>query len=714
MGALSRFNTIQIDTALIIIHSLINQKEVHFLQTVAFNKHDVKGSIMQVDLFGNPIGGSHSVVDILGQEHKSVATMIEFWNKEYESISPLESPPHFFLRANPVTPTIAISERDETIRIIDPNETIISGDRNSSIYRLFNYHTKVNPEIARAFIETYTTPGQLVIDPFCGSGMLGLGAHHGLEAGEHRKVILSDLSPAAAHLAWAYNSRPRTDILTSEKERILRAVTERIGVLYGASPTGANKSRKTWGYQVWSDVVKCPSCSTETTFIEVERTDSTCPNCSEQFSWSTTKDGKKGWERVKEIVTDPLLDSTLETVRQQLCHTWYSNKKGYQDRVDLELEEECQQFARQLVLDTQIPIIELPDGENLNQPKKSHGLTHVHHFYTPRNLAVLAVIHEEVEQSRIEIRHVLRQAALSIHTRGSIRNRYLQQYGHRHVGVQSGTLYVPPVREEINLIEAFDRRLTAVISNLGENETITSPVVVSVQSATNLEQIPDDSIDYGLTDPPFGSNINYSDLNFLGEAWLDSFTDISQEAIINKSQGKDLGDYGNLMRDSFREMHRVLRPGAFLTIIFQNSDNEIWNEIQRGLIEVGFETHDVVIVDKGKGTIKALSSDHGTGQDIAITMRKTLPDETVSKEDVGVADDLWEHIDETIAAVPLGQPVRDENGRLNPRHIHALFPMMLRFYLSRDLEVPYTVAKFLEELQNRYTIEDGLVTGRED
>jgi len=665
---------------------------------------------MQLDLFGNPIGSSTLIVDILGQEHQSIAKMNGFWSDKYDSLN-LDSPPHFFLRANPVATALATSQRDEAIRIVNPSETIISGDRNSSIYRLFNYHTKVNPEIARAFIETYTTPGQLVLDPFCGSGMLGLGAHHGLKSGEHRKVILSDLSPAAAHLAWAYNSRPRTDILTTEKERILRTVTDRVGVLYGESPTGAKTSRPTWGYQVWSDVVKCPSCSTEVTYIEVERTESTCPKCSEQFSWSTTKAGMKGWERVKEIVTDPLLDSTLETVRQQLCHTWYSKRKGYQDRVDLKLEEECQQFARQLVSDTQIPIMELPDGENLNQPKKSHGLTHVHHFYTTRNLAVLAVIHEEVEQSRIEIRHVLRQAALSIHTRGSIRNRYLQEYGHRHVGVQSGTLYVPPVREEINLIEAFDRRLTAVISNLGENETVTSPVVVGVQSATNLEQIPDDSIDYGLTDPPFGSNINYSDLNFLGEAWLDSFTDISQEAIINKSQDKDLGDYGNLMRDSFREMHRVLRPGAFLTVIFQNSDNEIWNEIQRGLIEVGFETHDVVVVDKGKGTLKALSSTHGTGQDIAITMRKTLPDETVSKDDVGEGDDLWGHIDETIAEVSLGRPVRDENGRLNPRHIHALFPMMLRFYLSRDLEVPYTVAEFLEELQNRYTIEDGLVTG---
>ena len=669
---------------------------------------------MQLDLFGNPIGSSTPIVDIFGQEHDSVAAMIGYWRDEFDPISEVESPPHFFLQANPVAPILATSQRDETIRIINPDEAIVSGDRNSSIYRLFNYHTKVNPEIARAFIETYTTPGQLVLDPFCGSGMLGLAAHHGLEEEEHRKAILSDLSPAAAHLAWAYNSRPRKDILDSERGRIFSALEARVGVLYGASPPSAKISRQAWSYQVWSDVVRCPSCSNDIAYIEVERSEDACPNCSEQFSWMSTKGGKREWERVKEIVADPLLDSSLGTVRQQLCHTWYSKKKGFQDRVDTELEGECHQLARQLISEARIPVVELPDGENLNQPKKSHGLTHVHHFYTLRNLAVLAVIHEEVEQSRIEVRHVLRQSALSLHTRGSIRNRFLQEYGHRHVGVQSGTLYVPPVREEVNLIEAFDRRLKRVIDNLGETDNITSPVVVGVQSATSLEQIPDDSIDYGLTDPPFGSNINYSDLNFLGEAWLDSFTDISQEAIINKSQDKDLGDYGDLMRDSFGEMHRVLKPGAFLTVIFQNSDNEIWNEIQRGLIEVGFETHDVVIVDKGKGTLKALSSDHGTGQDIAITMRKAMPNETLSKEDVGEDDDLWGHIGETIDAVPLGQPVRDENGRLNPRHIHALFPMMLRFYLSRDLEVPYTVAEFLVELQNRYTIEDGLVTGEEE
>ena len=166
------------------------------------------------------------------------------------------------------------------------------------------------------------------------------------------------------------------------------------------------------------------------------------------------------------------------------------------------------------------------------------------------------------------------------------------------------------------------------------------------------------------------------------------------------------------MNDSFEQMYRVLKPGRYQTIIFQNSDNEIWNAIHKGLIEAGFTTHDVVVVDKGKGTIKALSSVHGTGQDIAITMRKPMPGEQEDMKSNAVKhDDVWVFLDETMEGVSLDLPVRDVNGLLNPRHVHALYPMMLRFFLSKDLPVPYTVAEFLVELQSRYIITENLVLG---
>lgn len=72
----------------------------------------------------------------------------------------------------------------------------VAGGRNSPFYLAHSYHTKVPPEAIRPFIEHYTKPGDVVLDPFCGSGMTGVAA-----ALTGRYAILKDLSPAAIHLS---------------------------------------------------------------------------------------------------------------------------------------------------------------------------------------------------------------------------------------------------------------------------------------------------------------------------------------------------------------------------------------------------------------------------------------------------------------------------------------------------------------------------------
>ena len=71
----------------------------------------------------------------------------------------------------------------------------------STTYRAHSYHTKVPPSAITPFIEAFTNPGDLVSDPFCGSGMTGVAA---LEVG--RNALLSDLSPAAVHIARNYTA----------------------------------------------------------------------------------------------------------------------------------------------------------------------------------------------------------------------------------------------------------------------------------------------------------------------------------------------------------------------------------------------------------------------------------------------------------------------------------------------------------------------------
>ena len=83
--------------------------------------------------------------------------------------------------------------------------------------------------------------------------------------------------------------------------------------------------------------------------------------------------------------------------------------------------------------------------------------------------------------------------------------------------------------------------------------------------------LPDDSVDYIFTDPPFGENIYYADLNFLVESWHGVTTDAQPEAIIDRFKHKALPEYQHLMQRCFAEYHRVLKPGRWMTVVFSNS-----------------------------------------------------------------------------------------------------------------------------------------------
>jgi len=78
--------------------------------------------------------------------------------------------------------------------------------KKSAIYNAHSFHTKVPPEGIVPYILHYTEPGDLILDPFAGSGMTGVAAMMGakpprridISSGAQlgpRKVILNDLSP---------------------------------------------------------------------------------------------------------------------------------------------------------------------------------------------------------------------------------------------------------------------------------------------------------------------------------------------------------------------------------------------------------------------------------------------------------------------------------------------------------------------------------------
>ena len=139
----------------------------------------------------------------------------------------------------------------------------------------------------------------------------------------------------------------------------------------------------------------------------------------------------------------------------------------------------------------------------------------------------------------------------------------------------------------------FDRLLSAVRQSWASR-----PATLISVSPCSRSPLLDCCVDYIFTDPPFGENIYYADLNLLIESWHRVRTNATQEAIIDQAKKKGLQEYQDLMRESFREYYRVLKPGRWMTVVFHNSHNSVWNAIQEAMSSAGFVVADVRTLDK--------------------------------------------------------------------------------------------------------------------
>jgi hypothetical protein len=159
-----------------------------------------------------------------------------------------------------------------------------------------------------------------------------------------------------------------------------------------------------------------------------------------------------------------------------------------------------------------------------------------------------------------------------------------------------------------------------------------------------LGHLPDESVDYVFTDPPFGSNIFYSDMNLFHEAWLGRTTQHAREAVMHTTGKKKRGAaerYEALLSGAFSEAFRVLKPGRFMSVVFGNSSGAIWALVQSALRGAGFNsvpTH-VAILDKGQRSVKGLNSgkESVVTVDLVLTVRKPQPGDAATCGEAGLA-----------------------------------------------------------------------------
>lgn len=487
----------------------------------------------------------------------------------------------------------------------EPLDEEISAGKNTYTYDAHTYHTKVPPQGIANVISKYLPEGGVVLDPFAGSGMTGVAARY-----LGHDVILNELSPAAAFISFNF-------LAAIDAEQFRLAVSQVLTNLHDLQRTLYLTRCRECGsevvqlYTVWSYVLECDHCEQDFVLWEHcrEYGDSVrehrilrrfpCPHCRREVNKSHLKR--------KQVV--PVF------VGYRCCSKRISehplNEEDHK-RIDLSVE-----MLEEYLAD--IPQNELPDGVNLNQPKR-HGLDTVDKLYTPRNLTACASMWREIR--RIEDPD-LASALAFVFTSMYQRVTRLSEYRFWGGSGNMANYNVPQISNESNVFETFQRKAETIRKHLVTTaQTYGGAAVIRTGSATELDFLPDNSVDFIFTDPPFGANINYSEMNFLWESWLGKFTNPATEAVINRYQGKDLNEYQALMTDSLKEAYRVLRMGHWMVLVFMNSSEKVWGALSEAVEDAGFSIQKVNIFDKQHGTFKQFVSDNTTGADLMIHCKK--------------------------------------------------------------------------------------------
>ena len=148
----------------------------------------------------------------------------------------------------------------------------------------------------------------------------------------------------------------------------------------------------------------------------------------------------------------------------------------------------------------------------------------------------------------------------------------------------------------------------------------------------------------------------YSELNFLWEAWLKVFTNNKPEAIENKVQGKGLREYQHLMEKCFAKCYRILKPGRWMTVVFHNSQNRVWNAIQEAIMREGFVVADVRTLDKKQGTFNQvrIGTNAAVKQDLIVSAYK--PNEGLEESfrlKAGSEEGAWDFVRSHLKRLPI-------------------------------------------------------------
>lgn len=613
----------------------------------------------------------------------------------------------------------------------------VSVGKTDALYRAHGYHTKVPHQAIVPSILHYTKPGDVILDGFCGSGMTALAAvfcdsppkiykaeleqQAKLSGGPaptwgKRYAILNDLSPAATFIAANYCNPVDLKEFAKLGQRILDGVNESCGWMYETIHSDG-KTVGTIEYTVWSQIYSCPDCADQIDFNTDAFDQATmavkehfpCPSCGAALT-------KRALVPQHETRLDEVIGGTMRVPKRRASLISYKiGKRRFTkkpDRNDLDVisrVERTNPYGR-------LPVVAFPFEKMWEAPRlKDKGVSHIHHMFLPRAAAALGYLWQKAEEEKEgRVRNMLLYFVEQAIVGMSILARYAPTHYSQVNQQLSGVYYVGSQIIDPNPSYILDGKLSRLIKAFSTFTSTAGNVWIGTGSSSKL-CIPDESIDYIFTDPPFGDNIPYSELNLLVEAFLAVITNPQEEAIVDrskedKSAQKGIEEYHDLLRSVMGEYFRVLRPGRWLTVVFSNTSAAVWNSISSAIQGAGFVISNVSTLDKGQLGFKAITTTTAVKQDLVISAYKPNGGLEERYRAMGpTADSAWDFVRTHLNNLPTS---KIKNGALEDvpeRDPRRIYDRMVAWFVQHGAPVPLSSSEFHEGIFQRFPERDGMI-----
>lgn len=467
-------------------------------------------------------------------------------------------------------------------------------DSRPPMYKAMKYWGKKPHNIWQEFIECYCPENGVVLDPFVGSGVAAFES-----VIKNRKAIAFDINPMSAFFIETMSAKFDRDSFCAAAKSIISRI------------------------------------DADTVYREhFYKTDGADCHLIYNYIW---KDGSVWKINAKRADGTPILISP--------------------DAVDLQKAKDMDSIS----IPFWYPTDAFPDTPSINGKFiKEIGGRDFSYLWTRRNLYVLSFLFDQIKQQQESIQlpllyafvHTLHLVSKMVVSRQEKGNRaYSGSWGRADYMIRNR-------RMEQNPLVVFDRACfdkQGVLSALeNANDRLSSPVRINevkqgngikakaainygtIDVADLLDYVPEKSVDFVITDPPYGGLVQYLDLSLIWLVWLKAYNekyapDLSSEITVKRGI-VSRSIYKRRLQNAFINIHKVLKDDGYLVITFHNKEMEEWNDFVNAVRNAGFKFDKVTHQYNRRSGESNVSNPYGTaGSDFYIRC--------VKRRDVDFSDD---------------------------------------------------------------------------